>query len=140
MTTLAAYLAEVGFDEEPSENLPSCKAYVGSGDSEDARVKAWYAAAIQWCDQKLSSLDFVDSAGVSTDPPDDCVLAVYHWVRAMRDQFKRPAGIRKEKTGQREREFAGGAGHVAANVAGAEAWPLLENYIDLDVRCSGGVG
>jgi len=149
VTTLAAYLANVSYTAKPKPSLPSCVDYVGASQSEYPRISAWYAAAIAWCDQKLSSRDFVDALLVTADPPDPCIVAVFEWVKAMREIFGRGVGVSRIKTANREEQYSAGLGHGGvgagglggAAAAGAFAWPLLEPYIEeIHGLCSGGVG
>jgi hypothetical protein len=139
VTTLAEYLDPTDVTTAVG-NLLGLRDYLGAAASEDTLLTSWYSAAIGWCDQKLSSRDFVDSTGADEDPPDTVVLGVYEFVRVMRDYSKRPgAGIKKTKTGAREEEFfeAGTAGRVTA--AGIAAWPYLEPYCeDVTLFASGG--
>ena len=143
MTTLAAYLASVDIDASPVVGLPSCSTYVGSAVAEATKVRVWYQSAIAWCDAKLSSRDFTAA------PPVPCILAVYEYVKAMRDIYGRGAGVSEVATGQRSETYSAGLGHSGIGAgglgpsaaAGAFAWPLLEPYVeDVSLFASGGVG
>lgn len=125
MTTLSAYLVPTIADlsaDVGTTPLPGVRPYLGAAASEDPILKAWYSAAIDWCDQKLSSRDFTGS------PPDTCVVGVYEFVRVMRDYNARGgAGIKKTKTGAREEEY-GDTGMGVTTQAGLAAWPYIEPY------------
>jgi hypothetical protein len=136
VTTLAAYLA--GFDTQATVGttpIPSLEDYLGLTPTaaERAKLKAWYSAATEWCDNKLSSRDF------TADPPDGTVIGVYEFVRYLHDYDSRAApGASKIKTGAREEDYATESlgGMVAA---GRAAWPWLEPWCeDVSLFASGG--
>jgi len=110
--------------------------YVGLPSGGVALLRAWYATAIDWCHTKLSERDF----GTGVNPPDACVLAVYEFVRVLKDYHELPSTLsRKTKTGAREeeREVPGTAGRISA--AAIAAWPYLEPYCeDVTLFASGG--
>ncbi len=142
MTTLAEYLSTVAFDAAPPDySLPSCKTYVGSADSEDAIISAWYTIAIEWCDNKMSSRDFVDSDGADLPPPAGTIIGVYEYVRAMRDVTGRGGGqgVTKIKTGDREEEYGGDGMIGSGQSAGQAAWSHIEPYVPLANLSGGGV-
>jgi hypothetical protein len=135
VTTLAAYLDRT--------DIAALKAYLDVDADcvdEDARLLIWYATAIDWCHEKLSERDFVDSGGSSIDPPDQTVTAVYEFVRGMRDSIVGRvvdgAGIKRVKTAAREEEYFPGSPGV---LAGDLAWPHLEPHCeDPTLFASGG--
>lgn len=140
MTTLPEYLdrtADLDLDIGATP-MPGVAPYLGE-DKTSVKLRAWYATAIDWCNEKMSNRDFVDSAGVDEDPPDAVVLGVYEFVRVMRDLAARPAtGIKKTKTGAREEEY-GDAGMGSTWIAGQAAWPYIEPYCeDPTLFASGG--
>jgi hypothetical protein len=128
VTTLAEYLdrtADLSLNIGTTP-MPGISVYIDE-DKTSVKLRAWYATAIDWCNTKLSELDFVDSAGVDENPPDAVVLGVYEFVRVLRDYDARSNVLtKKTKTGAREEEFfeAGVAGRITA--AGIAAWPYLE--------------
>ncbi len=143
MTTLADHLATIGIDDAPVTGLPSCAVYVGSTVAERQQVEIWYRAGVDWCDAKLSSRDFTGT------PPTPCFLAVFEYVKAMRDIYGRSAGLSQVTTGSRSETYAAGLGHSGIGAgglgpsaaAGAFAWPLLEPYCEeVCLFSSGGVG
>jgi hypothetical protein len=139
VTTLLAYLDPTDVTTAVG-NLLGLRPYLGAAASEDTLLTSWYAAAIGWCNEKLSRRDFVVADGFAgDDPPDTVVLGVYEFVRVMRDYSKRPgSGIKKTKTGAREEEY-GGDGMAVTTAAGLAAWPYLEPYCeDPTLFASGG--
>ena len=133
MTTLAEYLTPKFTDLTATVGttpMPGIRTYLGSAASEDSITLAYFSAGVDWCNQKLSERDFVDSDGNDIDPPDSCVLGVYEYARVLRDHASRANVLaRKIKTGAREEEYeaAGTAGRVAAGIA---AWPFIEPYVE----------
>jgi hypothetical protein len=141
VTTLPEYLDRTDVTTPVGTTpIPGLRDYLGATAAEDAVLVAWYGAAIDWCDQKISSRDFVDSAGADIDPPDATVIGVYEFVRVIRDYAARGSvGVKRVKTGAREEEYfeAGTAGRVTQ--AGIAAWPYLEPYVeDPTLFASGG--
>jgi hypothetical protein len=129
VTTLAEYLDRTDVTTPVGTTpIPGLRDYLGADATEDTRLVAWYGAAIDWCDQKLSSRDFVDSAGADVNPPDACVIGVYEFVRVLRDYASREGGVKKVKTGAREEEYLEPGAPGTAVVGGAVAWPYLEPY------------
>ena len=140
MTTLAAYLTPTDVTTAVG-NLLGLRTYLGAAAAEDTLLISWYAAAIAWCDTKLSNRDFAAADGFTGSvPPASVVLGVYEFVRVLRDYSKRGgAGIKKIKTGAREEEY-GDAGLGVATLAGLAAWPYLEPYCeDVTLFASGGM-
>lgn len=144
MTTLAEYLKPTMSDMGANVGttpMPGIRIYLGTAIADDPILIAWYSTAIDWCNQKLSERDFVDSAGVDEQPPDACVLGVYEFVRVLRDHSERANVLaRRIKTGAREEEYfeQGIAGRITQ--AGIAAWPYLEPYVeDPTLFASGGV-
>lgn len=144
MTTLNAYLDRTAADLTATIGvtpMPGVQTYVGLPSGGVALLRAWYATAIDWANTKLSNHDFVDSGGSSVAPPDACVLAVYEFVRVLKDYHARSTtGAKKIKTGSREEEY-GDNGVGATEAAGRAAWPYIEPYIpDVTLLASGGSG
>lgn len=115
--------------------------YIGVTAAEDALLKTFYGPAIDWCHLKISKRDFVDDDGVSEDPPDSAVLAVYKYVEVMWDYHSRDNVLsKKTKTGGREEENfeTGVAGRTTA--AGLAAWGDLEaSALEAHLGQSGGL-
>lgn len=133
MPTLDEYLDRTAADLDAdigATPLPGIVTYLGlSGTTK--KLRAWYAAAIDWCNQKLSDRDF-------TAVPDSCVLAVYEFVRVLHhyDELQNVA-VKKIKTGAREEEMQPLSGS-AMHQAGMAAWPYIENYCeDITMFASG---
>ena len=139
MATLAAYLDPTDVTTAVG-NLLGLRPYLGAAASDDTHLVSWYAAAIGWCNEKLSRRDFVVADGFTGSvPPDTVVLGVYEFVRVLRDYAARAgAGVKKTKTGAREEEY-GDAGMGATTAAGLAAWAYLELYVeDPSLFASGG--
>lgn len=131
MTTLAAYLDRTDVTTAVG-NLLGLRPYLDATASEDGHLKSWYGPAIDWCHEKLSERDFVVADGFADDePPDACVLAVYEFVRVLREYAAKASLLASEvKTGARSEKFdvPGMAGRLSA--AAIAAWPYLEPYCE----------
>lgn len=141
MTTLAEYLDRTDVTTNiGSTPVPAIATYLGVAVGDHAVLKAQYGEAIDWCDNKLSSRDFVDSDGVDENPPDAVVLGVYAYVRATRDIDARGStGVKSTQTGARKEEYAD-SGQATYLLPGQSAWPKLEPYCeDPTLFSSGGI-
>lgn len=144
MTTLAEYLRPFLADlTQPVGDtpIPGIRDWFGAAEAEDSKLKAWWSAAIEWCNEVLSRRDFVDDDGLDINPPDPCVLATYDHVRVIRDWDALESSLsKKTKTGGREeeREVPGSGGRLSqAQIA---AWVWLEKYCeDVSLFASGGL-
>ncbi len=140
MTTIAEYLDPTDVTTPiGSTPIPGLRDWLGTDASEDVKLVAWYSAAINWVNKKLSERDFVDSGGSDINPPDDVVLGVYEHVRGQKAlaEAENPLAMRIQ-TGQRQEDYD--ALRTAMELAGSKAWPYIEPYVENALLlCSGGL-
>lgn len=122
MTTLLEHLTPI--------DLTGIKTYLKiTGVGEDSNLTLWYSAGIFRCNEKLSRRDFTEADGFpGSVPPDDVVLGVYKFVKAEREHYEQQHGVKRNKTGARETEYADVATSPGGSIGLAAAWEHLETY------------